>query len=54
MPVKLPGCSNSSVKLYLRALEKKKKISYDIEIPTLIPRAFFICTNKSFSNRSYD
>lgn len=55
MPVKLPGCSNNSVKLYLRALEKKKiKIPYDIKIPTLIPHAFFICTNNSFSKRSYD
>lgn len=55
MPVKLPGCSNNSVKLYLRASEKKIKIPYDIEIPTFkIPRAFFFCTNNSFSKRSYE
>lgn len=54
MSVKLPGCSNNSVKLYLRASEKKIKIPYDIEIPRLIPRAFFFCTNNSFSKRSYE
>lgn len=54
MFVKLLGCLNNLVKFYLRVLEKKIKIFYDIEILILIFCVFFFCIKNSFLKRFYE
>lgn len=42
MPVKLPGCSNNSVKLYLRASEKKDKNTLRYRNPNINTSCVFL------------